>query len=275
MAMTNLVTRTLYGLLFAVIMVGSIIYDSGLFAFIMFVFCLIGVSEMAKLHPKYKFRIFDKLLFSISSLLVYIPLTFVALEFSESKILLLAIIGILLPFIHGLFSKKIPFSELALVHWSSILFVAFPAGLMFFFFNEKVTGFMAGPYLLLAVIVFIWLNDIFAYLVGSQFGKRRLFARISPKKSWEGSIGGLIFTLLSAYLLSVFIEWISLKDALIIASIIVIFGSLGDLIESMMKREANVKDSGKILPGHGGVLDRFDATFFAVPFVFIYLILIQ
>jgi phosphatidate cytidylyltransferase len=125
------------------------------------------------------------------------------------------------------------------------------------------------------VIGFIWINDTFAYLVGVKFGRNKLFERISPKKSREGSLGGLAFTLLSAYILTHFADWISISDAMFMALIVAITGSLGDLVESMLKRQANVKDSGKVIPGHGGVLDRFDATFFAIPFVFIYLVMTQ
>ncbi len=121
----------------------------------------------------------------------------------------------------------------------------------------------------------IWVNDIFAYLIGSQFGRNRLFERVSPKKSWEGSIGGLFFTLGGAALFAQYTGYLSLNQALAMASIVVVFGSLGDLIESMLKRQAGVKDSGTLIPGHGGILDRFDATFFAIPFVFVYLIIAQ
>ena len=199
----------------------------------------------------------------------------IALGFLKVNNLVFLIGSFLFPFIHSLFSNKKSFPEISVVHWASIFFVAVPSALLLFLYDYNLAGEMAGSKLVIAVIACIWINDIFAYLFGSQFGKHRLFERISPKKSWEGSIGGLVFTLLAAYLLSYFSNWISLKDAMAIATIVVIFGSLGDLIESMLKRQANVKDSGKILPGHGGVLDRFDATFFAVPFVFIYLILIQ
>lgn len=132
---------------------------------------------------------------------------------------------------------------------------------------------IGGWPLLLGIIVAIWVNDTFAYLVGTQFGRHRLFKRVSPKKSWEGSLGGLLFTLLGAGLFAHFSQHIALHHALILAFIIVLTGSIGDLIESAMKRQANMKDSGKVIPGHGGILDRFDATFFAIPFVFVYLFL--
>jgi phosphatidate cytidylyltransferase len=127
----------------------------------------------------------------------------------------------------------------------------------------------------------IWVNDIFAYLTGISIGRHKLFPRISPKKTIEGSIGGAVFTMLFAYFLNRFVlnvyffdNYISDLQVLFLALGVVAFGTLGDLTESMIKRHAGVKDSGNIIPGHGGILDRFDATFMAMPFVFIYLLLI-
>jgi phosphatidate cytidylyltransferase len=273
--MKNFLTRTFFGLIFAVIMIGSILYSPLLFAFVMLIVSIIGTSEVVQLHKKLKFKVIDKFLFRISAIFSYLILASVALNYSEPKLLVVLLAAFLLPFLHGLFSKRHSLSQLALIHFKALLFVIIPSGLMLFFFNEEIVGPMAGSYLLLLVIILIWINDTFAYLVGIKFGKHRLFERISPKKSWEGSIGGLVFSLLSAYILSIYADWMSTTDALSIAFIVVLFGGLGDLVESMFKREANIKDSGKILPGHGGILDRFDATFFAVPFVFIYLIMIQ
>ena len=108
-----------------------------------------------------------------------------------------------------------------------------------------------------------------------KFGKNRLFERISPKKSWEGSIGGLVFSMIAAYILSLFFTELSCLEWIGMAIIIVILGTLGDLVESMFKRSLNIKDSGNILPGHGGILDRLDALFISAPFVFFYLIIIS
>jgi len=130
------------------------------------------------------------------------------------------------------------------------------------------------PLLLLSVFVTIWVNDTGAYLVGVSFGKHRLFERISPKKSWEGFIGGALAALLSGYVFSLFIPQIRLIDWFIFSEIIVVFGTLGDLIESLIKRTVNVKDSGDVIPGHGGLLDRFDSMLLAAPVIFIYLCLL-
>ena len=126
--------------------------------------------------------------------------------------------------------------------------------------------------LLLAIFIFIWVNDTGAYLVGSRWGKRRLAPSISPKKSVEGSIGGLLLVLLSAVILRLLLfpelSWLRI---LLIAAVVAIFGTIGDLFESSLKRRACVKDSGKLIPGHGGILDRIDSLLLAVPAVYLLL----
>ncbi|WP_297116102.1 phosphatidate cytidylyltransferase [uncultured Porphyromonas sp.] len=126
--------------------------------------------------------------------------------------------------------------------------------------------------LLLAIFIFIWVNDTGAYLVGSRWGKRRLAPSISPKKTVEGSIGGLILVLLSAVILRLLLftdlSWLHI---LLTSAVVAIFGTIGDLFESSLKRQAGVKDSGKLIPGHGGILDRIDSFLLAVPAVYLLL----
>jgi len=134
-----------------------------------------------------------------------------------------------------------------------------------------------NPLYALALFAFVWVNDTFAYLVGSAIGKRKLFERISPKKTWEGFFGGLIFAVFAGFLFCHFltdycstsnlIKWLGL------AVVVVIFGTMGDLFESYIKRNLNVKDSGTILPGHGGLLDRLDSILFAAPAALLYLLI--
>jgi phosphatidate cytidylyltransferase len=118
-------------------------------------------------------------------------------------------------------------------------------------------------------------SDLGAYLIGVNFGKRRLFKRISPRKSWEGAIGGFVFTLIVAYFIHYFNGGLDVIHWIVIGMIVSVMGTFGDLVESMLKRSVNVKDSGSLLPGHGGVLDRFDAVIFAAPLVCGYLILVR
>lgn len=126
-----------------------------------------------------------------------------------------------------------------------------------------------AKFLIMGIFILIWVNDSFAYLVGRSMGRTKLFPSVSPKKTVEGAVGGYIFSLGAAYFMSKFETNLSLPQWLILASVIVLTGSLGDLIESKFKRAAGVKDSGAILPGHGGMLDRLDSLIFAAPFAYL------
>lgn len=126
-----------------------------------------------------------------------------------------------------------------------------------------------AKFLIMGIFILIWVNDSFAYLVGRSVGRTKLFPSVSPKKTVEGTVGGFIFSLVAAYFMSKYETNLSLPQWLILATVIVITGSLGDLIESKFKRAAGVKDSGAILPGHGGMLDRLDSLIFAAPFAYL------
>lgn len=271
--MRTLLTRTFYGLIFAIVMIGSILFHPLLFAAVLLIIVVTGSAEMLRLHKKYRFSANERSLFHLISMGSFILAAGVATGFYSFKYLAILLVFVMFPLVHALFSAKHNHVSISSVHWLNLFYISLPSAGMLFFFSKEIAGEMAGPMLLLTVIFFVWINDTFAYLVGMAIGKHRLFPRISPKKSWEGSIGGLISTLLASYLFSLTFDWLEAKDSFWIALIVVISGSLGDLIESMLKRDANVKDSGKIMPGHGGVLDRFDATFFAIPFVLIYLLI--
>lgn len=137
-------------------------------------------------------------------------------------------------------------------------------------------AFRSGDYsyqLPLGLLLLIWANDTGAYVFGVRFGKNRLFERHSPKKSWEGFLGGLAIGLISAWILSQYFTQIEFSDWLIVSLITSVLGTYGDLTESMLKRSLNTKDSGGLLPGHGGLLDRFDSLFFAAPAVYLFLYL--
>tara|TARA_B100000767_G_C19630771_1_gene478171 strand:- start:504 stop:944 length:441 start_codon:yes stop_codon:yes gene_type:complete len=128
-----------------------------------------------------------------------------------------------------------------------------------------------NPYLMISILVMIWVNDSFAFLVGKNFGKRKLFVSVSPKKTQEGFLGGLVFALISAYIISLLNNDFTTINWLAIALIVSVIGTIGDLVESKFKRQANIKDSGAIMPGHGGMLDRLDSLLFAAPFVYLFI----
>lgn len=162
-----------------------------------------------------------------------------------------------------------PFINIALFYLG-ILYVAVP----FAFTNLLV--FYNGEYsheTILGLLFLTWANDIGAYFAGTFFGKRKLFERISPKKSWEGSIGGATLALLTSLVIGVYFDRLNIIEWTGVAVIVVIAGTYGDLVESHFKRSMQIKDSGSIIPGHGGFLDRFDSLLIAVPFVVAFLYL--
>ncbi len=127
----------------------------------------------------------------------------------------------------------------------------------------------------LGLLLLNWTNDSMAYVVGSRIGKTPFFSRISPKKTWEGTLGGIFCTLLTGLILSLWLKDFSTTEWLVLAAVVGVFGSLGDLVESMLKRSMQIKDSGSLLPGHGGFLDRFDSFIMVLPFVWLALMLLE
>jgi phosphatidate cytidylyltransferase len=127
----------------------------------------------------------------------------------------------------------------------------------------------------LGIILLIWASDVFAYLVGSLIGKNKLYERISPGKTWEGTIGATLLTIGCSFIIAHSYTELPIKHWIVISVIVSVFGTIGDLVESMLKRQAGVKDSGKIMPGHGGILDRFDSLLFVAPFIYAYLTLVH
>jgi phosphatidate cytidylyltransferase len=121
------------------------------------------------------------------------------------------------------------------------------------------------------MFVLIWINDSFAYLIGSNFGRQKLFESVSPKKTVEGFLGGVFFSAIGSYFIFKYTNNLEFSNWLIISVIISVFGTIGDLIESKYKRQANVKDSGNLMPGHGGLLDRLDSAIFVAPFIYLFL----
>ena len=130
-------------------------------------------------------------------------------------------------------------------------------------------------YLIAGVFALIWVNDTFALIVGKSIGKHKLLERISPKKTIEGFVGGLVFSCIAAFFIFRSTELLSLGMWITVALIIAVFGTLGDLVQSQIKRQAGVKDSGQLMPGHGGVYDRLDSILFASPFIFLFLTLLD
>lgn len=177
-------------------------------------------------------------------------------------------------------SAEQPFNSLAHTFFA-ILYITIPFSMFpFSAFGREglpalVTGFgyTFSPGILIGFFLLLWANDTGAYIVGSAIGKHKLYAKISPAKSWEGFFGGMIFAIAAAWFLA---GWLGVIDRLgwvTVAFIVSVAGTLGDLVESMLKRSMNAKDSGGFLPGHGGFLDRFDSVIIAFPLVYFYIVI--
>jgi len=152
-----------------------------------------------------------------------------------------------------------------------VIYIAFPLSManLIVFKNESYQYAM-----IIGVLIAQWANDSGAYFVGKSMGKTKLFESISPNKTWEGTIGGTLISLGIIYIWSLYFTDLTTIEWLGLSIIVSVFGSYGDLIESLFKRHLAIKDSGSILPGHGGFLDRFDGLLFALPFVTLYLMVI-
>jgi phosphatidate cytidylyltransferase len=215
----------------------------------------------------------------IAGCVLYIISTFVAAGLLSNEYFLIFIPMTLIIMAAELYRKhEKPFDSLAHTFFA-VIYIAVPFSLFPFSAFSR-TGFNSllahpdivfSPGIVVGFLLLLWANDTGAYLTGVAIGRHRLMERISPKKSWEGFFGGMIVALLAAWLLS---HWLGIVDTsgwLIISLIISVAGTSGDLIESMLKRSIGVKDSGSILPGHGGFLDRFDSAIISFPLVYLFI----
>jgi len=208
---------------------------------------------------------------------IAVLITFFSNFYSLSPVLYwIILLPILLIFIEELFKKnESPLYNIS-ISVLTLAYITLPLIISILLVKGNISSYQETsefyPTILLGILILIWVFDSLAYCCGTLFGKHRLYERISPKKSWEGTIGGAFFTVVASYFLNILFPVLDKTDWIIIAIIVVIFGTLGDLIESMFKRSSHVKDSGNLLPGHGGILDRFDSFIFTIPWIFFYLI---
>jgi phosphatidate cytidylyltransferase len=266
--------RTGTGLIMGAVVIGSIIGSQYSFAALMAVVMLLSVREFynitAPTRTTNKATPYYLPLILLLGATLYVGAYLYANGFIGGHYLLMVPAMLLLFFVLELFAdSKDAFYNISL-NVVSLVYLAFPFMLVQFLVLGAY-GYSWRP--MMAVLLLIWANDISAYLVGRQIGKTKLLSRISPGKTIEGSAGGVVGCALIAvglyYLMPV--EGWEIMDWVVIAILTSTFATVGDLIESMLKRNLGIKDSGTLLPGHGGVLDRFDAFFFTVPFVVAYL----
>lgn len=269
----ELIKRGITGSLFAAILVFCIVKGPIWFA-ILFSLCIILTSrEFVSLMNKNKKSEISVLWTIFSSISLFSAIFMSCIGYMDFVFFLPFILSLIIISVRELYRNKTsPIMNMAL-GLMPILYIALPFSLLTLlaFIPDNTEYNFVIP---LTFFIFIWSNDVGAYCIGCSIGKHKLFERISPKKTWEGSLGGTTFTLLTAICLHHFLPiWYGNMSVWIwigMAFIVVLFGTWGDLVESMIKRELQIKDSGNILPGHGGFLDRFDSTLLAIPATIIY-----
>jgi phosphatidate cytidylyltransferase len=269
----NFLSRTITGALIVAVMLAAIAINEYTF-FIVFLAILIGgliefytIFEKAGKTPQKNS--------GIALGVILFTLMFITAKGFDVSLLpqlnqVLIILVVVSIVIYEIYRKKpSPFENIALT-LLGVIYIALPLSLLWLIsFRENIYNY--NPHLILGFFFIIWTYDSMAYVTGMMFGKRKLFERISPKKSWEGAIGGFVFSIAVAIGISFFFTELTAIKWVIFAIIVSVLGTYGDLAESLLKRSANIKDSGTILPGHGGLLDRFDALFLAIPVVYLYL----
>lgn len=259
-----LLKRIVFGLLFSITIILGVLYCKEAFYIVFFLILLIAMREF----------------FDIAKLAGASPLSWLGIITGVSLFstgYMYSFFGdsywiffLLLEFFIILIWETFRTSQTTLLNLSSlfagIFYVAVPLTIIqYLFFTEY------RPFLVLSVFFIIWVNDSAAYITGSLLGKHKLVPKISPNKTWEGAIGGLLFSLVLVWFLPQSYLPFSIVERIFLATIVVLFSILGDLFQSKLKRSVNIKDSGDILPGHGGILDRIDSMLFAFPAVFVYL----
>ena len=271
---SNFVQRTITGILFVVILVGCILLTPISFGILFALISALSVYEFGQLMDKSEQVAINKKITSLAGAYLFLAVMAFCTGATDAQVFLPYLLLLLYLMITELYLKK----ENPLGNWAftmlSQLYIALPFALLniLAFHNDVASSSVSyNPVLPLSVFVFIWLSDTGAYCVGSLIGKHRLFERISPKKSWEGSIGGGVFSIASSLVFAHYFPFLHLAEWMGLAFTVVVFGTWGDLTESLMKRQLGIKDSGNILPGHGGMLDRFDSALMAIPAAVIYL----
>lgn len=257
--MNETLTRALSGILYILILISATLFQNSFLA-LFGVLLVLTVNEFCELVALSK-RIAIPL-----ALLAYIVFSYFLQCGSIDLILFVLTLITALKAIRFLFDKKETHYNIVSQYWYLLGYIIFPFILIT---RLPLIGIEFNPKIIIGLFILIWVNDTMAYVVGKSIGKNKLFERISPKKTIEGFFGGLVFSIVASIFIAQYyiVQPVSLWIG--IALTVGVLGTIGDLIESKFKRVANVKDSGKIMPGHGGILDRLDSIIFAGPFVFL------
>lgn len=267
----NFIKRAITGVLFVAILVGCILSNPLSFGILFTIISALTIYEFGQLvNMRAEGVNINKMITMLGGAYLFLAIMgFCTNEGQEgSKIFIPYVLLLLYMMISELYLKK----ENPILNWAysmlSQLYIGLPfamLNILAFNYDPTYSSVSYNPILPLSIFIFLWLNDTGAYCIGSLIGKHRLFERISPKKSWEGSIGGGVVAIGVSFVLAHYFPFMSMWEWAGLALVVVIFGTWGDLTESLLKRQLHVKDSGTILPGHGGMLDRFDSALMAIP----------
>lgn len=271
----NFVQRTITGVLFVAILVGCILFGRISFGILFVVISALTIFEFGGLVNKNAKGVsVNKTITMLGGAYLFLAIMGFCMDITTSAVFIPYVLLLLYLMISELYLKK----ENPILNWAysmlSQLYIGLPFALLsvLAFHNDAPNSSISYNSILpLSIFIFLWLNDTGAYCIGSLIGKHRLFERISPKKSWEGSIGGGVVAIAASLALAYYFPIISTWQWAGLALVVVVFGTWGDLTESLLKRQLQVKDSGTILPGHGGMLDRFDSALMAIPAAVVYL----
>lgn len=272
--MKKFITRALSGLVFVIIMVCSILMGQFAHGLLFLFVSIICMYEFYRALKNKGFKVDAVKGVTIGSV-VYLAMASIVIFEINIALLLLVFPLILLLFILPLWNKiENPFESISYT-LCGVIYIPIPLALTLFFAKPIFINCVEYcAFAMLGVLVLQWVSDTFAYLTGICIGKHPLFKRHSPKKSWEGFIGGFVFCVLAGYLIGTYIDTpFQNIDWVVMAAMVPIIGTLGDLVESMFKRSMDIKDTGNIMPGHGGLLDRFDSLIMTTPFMLGYLLL--
>lgn len=274
----NFIQRTITGIIFVAVLVGGILGGPVSFSILFALITSLTIREFGTIVSKQDGVQINKSICMLAGVFLFFGFAYIGIAPGQNEILIPYLFLIIYLMIAELYLKrKNPLHNIAYTMMSQ-MYIALPfAALNILAFHTSLTGSASeyNPILPLSIFVFTWINDTGAYCTGVLFGKHRLFERISPKKSWEGSIGGGVFSTIAAVIMAHFFPFMPLGVWIGLGLTVVVFGTWGDLTESLLKRTLGIKDSGNILPGHGGMLDRFDSTLMAVPASVIYLYVIS
>lgn len=269
--MKKLVTRTITGFVLVLLMLAAIIASQYTYAVLFLLMLAGGLTEFFKFYEQSEVKPQRGLSYLISFSL-FITSFFIAQGAISANYFLAIACLLLLIMSAELYRKQAKPVENIAVTIFSIIYLALPLSLTnYLVFSDLFPNHTYAPQLLVALFVLIWTHDSGAYLFGVSMGKHRLFERISPKKSWEGAAGGTLTSIGAAFILARYIPEIQLTHWIAISILTAVSSTFGDLTESMFKRHFQVKDSGHLLPGHGGILDRFDSILFAIPVIVVYI----